>query len=620
MTQTAPAPAPAQKPRAPRGPAAFSDEDEALPGGGFLAAPVPRRVFCREALSDEQKALAEVAERFVQGEVWPRMEAIEEKAEVDGPNGKEPLVISLVRQAAEIGLCSIEMPESAGGLDADLATAMHVAETLRACASFAATLGAHNGIGAQPIVYFGSDAQKAAWLPRLASAEKISCYALTEPGNGSDALAGKTTAARSPDGTHFVLDGQKQFITNGSWADVGIVFAHVDGKYSALIVDLHAEGVTRGAEEKKMGIKGSSTTGLVFQGVKVPVENLLGEVGDAAKIAFNILYHGRMKLGFASLGTAKHAIDLTVKFMQSRRAFGRPIIEFDLQERKLAECVAWAYACDSLCYRVVGLVERDIQAQPDPKDPQQQVAVLRRYGLECAAIKVHGSETCSRVLYHALRMHGGYGFCQEYQVERLMRDNVVETIYEGTNDINRVVLSGAIVESCALGAIPFRERVEAVHARLRAGDLAAPAVEGWLAPEAARVAALKDALCWFVEEALIGVGGDAKVEQQVLCGVADAALAFLAAESALAHTHGLGAADPQADARADATRLAIDEAGAELARCGRDALLHVTPPSLLPDALATFERLLARGALAQDLVEVRRRLARHAARRGGYSF
>ncbi len=603
-----------------------TDEDEALPGGGFLVAPVPGAgTFTREKLSDEQRAFAEAADRFVEGEIWPRMEQIEHRAEVEGPKGKEPLVVNLTRQGAELGLCSIDIPEQHGGLGLDLTTAMVVSEALRACASFATTLGAHSGIGTMPIIYFGDEEQKAKYLPKLATTELFSCYCLTEPGNGSDALGGKSTATRSPDGTHFVLNGQKQFITNGAWADMGVVFANIDGKYSGLIVDLTSPGVVRGAEEKKMGIKGSSTTGLVFQDVKVPVDNLLGQVGDGPAIALNILYVGRMKLGFSCMGTAKRAIDLTVKFVKERKQFGRPVIGFDLQQAKLAEMVSWTYACDALCYRFVGLVDREIGRLPDRHDPKGQIEVLRRYGLECALIKVHGSETLSRVLYHALRMHGGYGFCEEYQVERLARDNVVETIYEGTNDINRLVLSGALAESVHGSGIPFMELVDEVNRGLRQGDLDPGQVEGWLGAERARVFGLKRALAWLVEQAFIGIGQDVRVEQQVMCGLSDGMIALAAAESALAKTLACGEDDAQAAVRADIVRLCLLEATAEVRRVGGEALTHAVAPHARAEKLQTLQRLLrwaepATDAEEADAVALKRRVAQHVAAKGRYPF
>ncbi|MGE0711141.1 MAG: acyl-CoA dehydrogenase family protein [Planctomycetota bacterium] len=586
----------------------------AAPGGGFLVAPVPRAgVFTREQVSEDQQEFADAARRFTEGEVLPRVEEIER-----GVKDESPVVLDLLRQAAELGLASIELPEAYGGLGLGLTTSMLCSEALYACASFAATLGAHAGIGTLPIAYFGNEAQRQAYLPQLATAEKISCYLLTEPGNGSDALHGRTTAALSADGTHFVLNGQKQFITNGSWADMGVVFANIDGKYSALIVDLRAPGVSRGAEEKKMGIRGSSTCGLVFQDVRVPAENLLGKVGDAAKIALNILYVGRMKLGFATLGTTKYAIDKTLEFCSSRKQFGRPVIEFDLQQGKLAEMCAWTYGTDAACYRIVGEVDALIAQLPAGHTPLDEIAILRRFGLECALIKVSGSETLSRVLYHALRMHGGYGFCEEYQIERLARDNVVETIYEGTNDINRLVAGGALVENAFLGAIPFREGLAEIHASLRAGALEPAATGDLLAGEEVRLTRLKRGLAFACERVLLATGKDIKKEQQVTVSLVDSLMQLYVAESAFARTVQAGAC-PLARVRQDLTRLLLLEAEREVpARC-RDALSGVGDEG----ARADLERLLGAPAPTCDGLSVaalRRRAAEHFILTGRYDL
>jgi len=599
-------------------PALASDRDESLPGGGFLVAPVPRDVFSREDLEEEQRLFVETCRRFIHNEVWPRMDEVEAGAK--GSDGRTPLVVELTRQAGDIGLVSIEIPAEDGGLGLDLVTGLAVMEEMQGVASFAATAGAHSGIGTLPIVYFGSAEQRARYLPKLASAEVISCYCLTEPGNGSDALWGKATAVRAEDGSHYVLNGQKQFITNGGFADVGVVFANVDGKWSALVVDLHAEGVARGAEEKKMGICGSSTTGLVFQDVKVPAGDLLGAVGDGPKIALNILYVGRMKLGFATMGSCKLAIDLTVKFASERKQFGRPVIEFDLQQAKLAEMTAWTYGADSLCYRVAGRLGADLARLPDDHTPLDEVAVMRRYGLECAEIKVLGSETLSDVLYHAVRMHGGYGFCAEYHVERLARDNVVDTIYEGTNDINRVVLAGALAESVYGGTIPFRPFLEEVHRRLREDDLERPAPEGYLGAEVLRTADLKTALAWAIEQVFVAVGKDLKNEQQVTLALADALISVHRAESAVARTISVGADHAQAAVRTACCRLLLHEAAEAVARRTREALEGALPEWDRPAKRATLDRLLAPCRIPTDVVALKRRIARHVLDRGRYDL
>jgi alkylation response protein AidB-like acyl-CoA dehydrogenase len=281
-------------------------KDLASPGGGFLVSPLPAgEIFCRENFSEDQKMFHETAVKFFEDEVHTKSEEIERKEMIEENGEKIPLAVSILRKCAELGMVSIGIPEAYGGLGLDKTTENIIAESFAGQASFSTTVGAHAGIGCLPIILFGNKEQKEKYLPGIATAETVSCYGLTEPGSGSDALSGKTKAVLSEDGSHYVLTGDKMWITNGGWADIGVIFATIDGKYSALIVDLNAEGVTKGAEEKKMGIRGSSTTTLTFDGVKVPAENLLGEVGDAAKIALNILNVGRMKLGFGCLGTAK---------------------------------------------------------------------------------------------------------------------------------------------------------------------------------------------------------------------------------------------------------------------------------------------------------------------------
>lgn len=594
--------------------------ERAAPGGGFLVAPVPLGgITIREEANEEQVLFAETAERFLEDQVMTRVEEIEEKATIEVEGKTIPLVVHLVREAAELGLASLEIPEEYEGLGLDLTTSLLMSEKLCGSASFAVTLGAHAGIGTLPIVYFGSPEQKAKYLPRLATAELFGCYALTEAGNGSDALNGRTTAVRADDGEHFILNGQKQFITNGAWADLAVVFANIDGKYSGLIVDLHSDGVSRGAEEKKMGIWGSSTTELIFEDVKVPVENQLGKTGAGPNIALNILGVGRLKLGFSCLGTAKYATDLTLKFMQERKQFGRPISEFDMQRGKLAEMTAWIYGCDSMCYRVAGAIDEEKQALPEGHTTEDEMAVIRRFGVECAMIKIAGSETASRVIYHAVRMHGGYGFCQEYHVERLARDNVVDTIYEGTNDINRLVLAGGLVESAYMGTIPFMEFLDGVHDRIESGAPALdPAGPGYLAAEAERVAALKRGVAWTAEQILMHVGKDIRNEQQVMVYISDILISLYTAESALARTFQVGAEHPQAEVRAAIVRLLLHNAEEEIGCMARAALEHVTPDYALEAGRKTLDGLLVR--TPENVVALKRRIAEHVNAAGRYDL
>ena len=598
----------------------------ARPGGGFLVAPVPRGgVFSRERFTDDQKLFAETARDWWQNDVMPQVDAVEHKGKVDVDGKPTPIPIVFTRKFGELGALGLDIPEKYGGMGADKVTSMLVTETIAGCTSVSVTLGAHIGIGTLPIVFFGNEEQKAKYLPRLVNAELISCYALTEPNNGSDALGGKTTAKLSEDGTHFILNGEKIFITNGAWADMAVVFARFDGgPYSAFIVDLHSPGVTRGHEERKMGIRGSSTTGLSFADVKVPRENLLGNPGDAARIALNILYLGRLKLGLGDLGNAKYAYDQTLKFQKERKQFGQPVVSFDLQKQKLAEMTQWIYAADSLMYRTIGRVDEEIAKKPaDKTDEEWVIEVTRSAGVECSIIKVLGSEMCAKVAYHAVRMHGGYGFVEEYNVERIARDNVVSTIYEGTNDINRLVISGDLVKNIYGGSLPFREFVEDVKARLASGTLNDPAPSGPLGAEHERVAALKRGLAWIVERTLIGVGKDVRTLQQPVCALSDALIALYAAESTYARTYDRlanGTAGEDGPAIEAITKLAIHDACREVREKGLEILSDLTPPGRLEEELATFRKLTGAFAAGLDTFKQKRVIADRAIEMGKYAF
>ncbi len=598
----------------------------ARPGGGFLVAPVPRGgIFSRERLSDDQRAFGEAMRDFWSNDVLPRTDAIERKETVDVDGKPTPIPVVLLRKVAELGGLGIDIAERFGGLALDKTTSMFVTENLAGLTSIATTFGAHIGIGTLPIALFATEEQKAKYLPKLISAELISCYALTEPGNGSDALGGKATAALSEDGTHFVLNGEKIFITNGAWADVAVVFARYGGgPYSALIVDLHSPGVTRGAEERKMGIRGSSTTSLTFADVKVPRENLLGNPGDAARIALNILYLGRLKLGFGDLGNAKYAFDRTVQFGKERKQFGQPVITFDLQKAKLAEMAQWIYAADSLMYRTIGRVDEEVARRPEGKEPEEWVVeVTRSFGVECSIVKVHGTETCAKVCYHAVRMHGGYGFVEEYHVERIARDNVVSTIYEGTNDINRLVISGDLVKNIYGAQLPFREFLEDVKARLASGRLNDAAPEGPLGAEHERVAALKRCLAWIVERTLVGVGKDVRVLQQPVVAMADALIALYGAESTLARTYDRlagGTAGEDAPAIEAICKLVVHDACREVREKGLEILSDLAPAGRLEEELATFRKLTGAFAAGLDTFGLKRTIAERAIEVGKYAF
>ncbi len=596
------------------------------PNAGFLTLPVPEAVFIREQLDEDARMLAEEIDRFWNEQVLSRLEEIESKATIEVDGKSIPIAIHLLRQAAELGLTSVDLPEAYGGLEADKRTSGRLAESLRGCSSMAVTIGAHAGIGTLPIAYFGTEEQKAKWLPKLASAEVVSCYALTEPGAGSDALSGKTSArlVHGEDGepSHYVLNGEKIWISNGSWANIGVVFARLDGAYSAFIVDLDQPSVTRGAEEKKMGILGSSTTTLTFDDTRVELDAMLGKPGDAPKIALNILYLGRLKLGLGDLGSCKYAIDRTIRFGKERKQFGQPVITFEMQKAKLADMVARTFALDAVCYRILGAIDEAITAAG--VHGVDEISVLRRFGLETSVVKILGSETLMRVANHAVRMHGGYGFSAEYHVERVMRDNVVDTIFEGTNDINRLVIFGELTKAVYGGLIDMRAFLERIHRKLATGRLEGREVGGALGRLVARVGGLKQAFAYVVERALVGVGKDVRVRQQPMAGLSDGVIALYAAESALVRARMLVAEQPCEGARKQALRaiaeLVVDDAARTIEQVGRNVLEHLSRPGELGRHRSEFAALMAIGAGLVDEYGCRNDLAEYVIEHGSYPF
>ncbi|OGR03382.1 MAG: hypothetical protein A2284_05000 [Deltaproteobacteria bacterium RIFOXYA12_FULL_61_11] len=588
------------------------------PGGGFLFSQRPD-IFIREDLSEEQREFGATARRLFEEEIAPKIEQIEHKGIVEREGHTTPLAIDFLKKAGELGILMVDIDEEHGGLGLDKTTSMHMSEMFVGNASIATTIGAHIGIGTLPIVLFGNEEQKNTYLPKLVTAELVSCYALTEPGNGSDALSGKTTAVLQEDG-HYLINGAKQFITNGAWADLAIVFAMVEGKYSAFIVDLHTKGVERGAEEKKMGLHGSSTTALVFDTVRVPKANLLGEIGDGPKIALNILNLGRLKLGFSSLGNAKKVLDMTIRYCLDRKQFGNYIINFEAQKNRLAEMTARIFAVDSFGYCASGLIDEAIARLKGGEDhASQTVKVLRDHALEASVMKIAGSELLSFVCDRCLKMHGGYGFLEEYHVERFLRDNVVDMIFEGTNDINRIVIFDFLVRRAMSGEIGFREGIERLET-----DLASAGSEvnvGCISEIEILLKGARLLVANLLNQVLIHLGKAVRTNQMAMVNVADAVIESYIAYAAFLRMNKLQMRDEGNPVLLQAVVRLL----AEHARTKIIALTHETFASILPENLRAV-RLAEVGTLCAalppmaDLFALRRIIAEEVSDAGKYNL
>ena len=396
-------------------------------GCAFLLEDTPaEEIFTRERLSEEHIAIERTVEEFWANEVEPNLPAIRQK--------KPGVALEVLRKSAKLGLLGISVPEKFGGMEMDLPSVMVVAEVMGRDASYAGWHSAHTGIGSLPILFFGTEQQKEKYLPRLVSGELLAAYALTEPLAGSDALAARTRADLSPDGKHYILNGQKMWITNGGAADVFIVFAKVGGeKFTAFIVERAFGGLTSGAEEHKMGIQGSSTTAIYFDNVKVPVENVLGEIGRGHVIAFNILNIGRLKLGPAVMGAAKSILATSIKYAKQRKAFGVAIASFGAMQHKLAEMAIRIFATESMAWRVVGLIQAQLSgAEHDSAESAKvELKAAEEYAAECSMVKVFAAEMLDYVADEGVQIHGGYGFHQDYAVERYYRDARINRLFEG---------------------------------------------------------------------------------------------------------------------------------------------------------------------------------------------
>lgn len=505
--------------------------DKAIKGGSFLVEDITAdELFTPEDFTEEQLMIAKTTEDFVVNEVVPQLDKIEQH--------QFDISRNLLTKAGELGLLAADVPEEYGGLGLDKISSSLITEKFSRARSFSLSYGAHVGIGSLPIVLFGNEEQKQKYLPDLAAGTKIAAYALTEPGSGSDALGAKTVAKLNEAGTHYILNGEKQWITNSAFADVFVVYAKVDGEhFSAFIVERNFDGVSTGPEEKKMGIKGSSTRTLILEDVAVPKENLLGELGRGHVIAFNILNIGRYKLAVGTVGASKRILEVATKYAKERKQFKQPIANFRLIQEKLANMAVKTYAAESSVYRTVGLFEQRLGSltAEEQKDGKELAKGIAEYAIECSLNKVFASEVLDYVVDEGVQIHGGYGFMAEYEVENAYRDSRINRIFEGTNEINRLLVPGTLLRKAMKGELPLLQKATLLQEELM---LLMPTEVGTdaLDQEKYLLQMAKKVFLMVAGLAVQKYGPKLEHEQEVLANVADIVSEIYAMESVILRT------------------------------------------------------------------------------------
>ncbi len=564
-------------------------------GGSFLIEDqAPRDIFTPEDLTEEQHAIARTAREFFDREVAPHVEQMQ--------HGDFDTAVSLLRKAAALGLESVLTPERYGGMEMDLMSDMVVAEQFARDGSFSGWHGAHAGIGTLPLLLFGTEAQKQQYLPKLSSAETVAAYCLSEPQAGSDALAAKTRADLSPDGTHYIINGQKMWITNGGKADLYTVFAKIGGEqFTAFLVERGFHGLSNGAEEKKMGIKGSSTTPIFFDNVPVPVENVLGEIGRGHIIAFNILNLGRLKLGAFAIGGAKNVLQVSLAYAKDRKAFGTTISHFGMIQHKLAEMAIRIYAAESMTYRVEGLIQSRLEgfSWDEADAPRRMMKAVEEFAAECSVIKVYASEMLDYVVDEGVQIHGGYGYHQDYAVERAYCDSRINRIFEGTNEINRLLITGLLLKRAQQGRLGLVKAAKNLMDEVLSG----PSAGGSLVANAKKIGLLLMAL------AFEKYGVELEKQQEVVAGIADVIMEIFAMESAQLRSQKNGHAE-------DICQVLLCDSMARIEMFARTVLAACSDGDALRANMAVLRRFVKYEPV--DAIALRRRIAERLLDAGRY--
>ena len=587
-----------------------------ISGGSFLLeSRRPEEVFTPEDFSEQHQLIGQTTEEFALNEIAPNIEKIEHK--------DFSVTRGLLKKAGELGLSGVEIPEVYGGLEMDKVTAAVIADHIAKYAGFATTWGGHTGIGTLPIVYFGTEAQKKKYLPRLAAGEIVGAYALSESTSGSDALNCRTRATLSSDGKHYILSGEKMWITNAGFADLFTVFAKVDGeKFTAFLVERSFSGFSVGAEEHKMGIRGSSTCPIILNDCKVPVENLLGEVGKGHLIAFNILNIGRFKLGAMCVGGGRLSLENAIAYAKQRKAFGKVIADFGLVREKIANMAVLLYVGESLVYRTVAMMDAALsEVDKSAADATRQtLKAIEEYAVECSIIKVWGSEMIDYIVDENLQIHAGYGFVEEYPAERAYRDARINRIFEGTNEINRLIITGFLLKRAMSGQLPLMPAIKKLMDEVLAGPSVGEELDGALAEERKLVGQAKKLGLFAAGAATQKYMQAIQDQQEIMGAIADMTIEIYAMETAVLRAQKIAESKGETTAALPIamTRVYLSQAMEKVESAARKVIAAVAEGDMLLTQHAIVRRLAKHTMV--DTIALRQQVAQATIDKGKYTL
>jgi alkylation response protein AidB-like acyl-CoA dehydrogenase len=587
-----------------------------ISGGSFLLeSRTPEEVFTPEDFTEQHQLIGQTAEEFAVNEIVPNIEKIEHK--------DFSVTRDLLKKAGDLGLSSVEIPEAYGGLEMDKVTAAVIADHIAKYAGFATTWGGHTGIGTLPIVYFGTEEQKKKYLPRLSAGEIVGAYALSESTSGSDALNCRTGAVLSPDGTHYILNGEKMWITNAGFADLFTVFAKIDGeKFSAFLVEKTFPGFSIGAEEHKMGIRGSSTCPIILNDCKVPVENLLGDVGKGHLIAFNILNIGRFKLGAMCVGGGRVSVENAIGYAKQRKAFNKVIADFGLVREKIANMATLLFVGEALVYRTVGMMDAALtEVDKSAADgAKQTLKAIEEYAVECSIIKVWGSEMIDYIVDESLQIYAGYGFVEEYPAERAYRDARINRIFEGTNEINRLIITGFLLKRAMTGQLPLMPAIKKLMDEVLSGPSLGEDIEGSLSEERKLVAQAKKLGLFAAGAATQKYMQAIQDQQEIMGAIADMTIETYAMESAVLRAQKIVQVKGEAAAALPIamTRVYLSQAFEKIESAAKKVIAAVADGDMMRTQLAILRRLGKYEPF--NTIELRQQIAQRMIERGKYTL